>query len=55
MKAYPREMEQKDYIPYSEYIMKHCGGDRIICNGDTLIGAIEDGYLWEDYLDSIGE
>lgn len=38
---------------YAEYIMKHCRGDRMICNGDTLIQAIEDGYLAEDFIDSI--
>lgn len=37
---------------YSEYIMEHCHGDRIICNGDTLISAIEDGYLFEDFKNS---
>ena len=37
---------------YSEYIMEHCHGDRIICNGDTLICAMEDGYLFEDFKDS---
>lgn len=36
---------------YCEYIMDNCGGDRIICNGDTLIVAMEDGYLAEDFID----
>lgn len=40
---------------YAEYIMNHCGGERIICNGDTLVSAMEDGFLWDDFLDSIGE
>jgi hypothetical protein len=39
---------------YVNYIMEHSAGDRIICNGDMLIGAMEDNYLWEDYLDSLG-
>jgi hypothetical protein len=39
---------------YSEYIMEHCAGDRSIGNGDMLINAMEDNYLWEDYLDSLG-
>ena len=39
---------------YADYIMEHCGGDRIICNGDTLTEAMEDGYLWKDFLWSIG-
>lgn len=38
---------------YSEYIMEHCHGDRIICNGDTLIRAMEDGYLFEAFRDSL--
>lgn len=38
---------------YAEYIMEHAGGDRIICNGDTLLAAMEDGYLFNDYLESI--
>lgn len=39
---------------YAEYIMEHCQGDRVICNGDTLIEAMEDGYLWEAFLESKG-
>ena len=39
---------------YAEYIMAHCGGDRVICNGDTLLEAMEDGYLFEDFLDTLG-
>jgi len=39
---------------YSEYIINNCHGDRLICNGDTLVEAIEDQYLWEEFLDSIG-
>ncbi len=35
---------------YAEYIMDHCGGDRIICNGDTLLQAQEDGYLFAEFL-----
>jgi hypothetical protein len=49
-----RDIEDSDIEPYSQYIMDNCAGDRLICNGDMLVGAIEDGYLWEDYLDSIG-
>jgi hypothetical protein len=40
------------YDEYAEYVMTHCHGDRIICNGDTLISAMEDGYLYEDFKDS---
>ncbi len=38
---------------YAEYIMEHAGGDRIICNGDTLTCAMEDLYLAEDFIDSL--
>ena len=27
---------------YAEYIMEHSAGDRLICNGDTLLEAQED-------------
>lgn len=37
---------------YAEYIMEHSGGDRVICNGDTLLCAMEDFYLFEDFKDS---
>jgi S-adenosylmethionine:tRNA-ribosyltransferase-isomerase (queuine synthetase) len=36
---------------YAEYIMDNCHGDRIICNGDTLIRAMEDGYLFDAFRD----
>ena len=39
---------------YAEYIMDNCHGDRVICNGDTLIQAQEDFYLWEEFLESRG-
>lgn len=36
---------------YAEYIMEHgSNGDRVICNGDTLLQAQEDGYLFEEFL-----
>ena len=38
---------------YADYIMSHAAGDRIICNGDTLLCAMEDLYLFEDFIDSI--
>lgn len=34
---------------YATYIMEHAVGDRIICNGHTLIIAMEDGYLAEEF------
>lgn len=38
---------------YADYIMENCAGDRVICNGDTLIDAMEDLYLAEDFIDSL--
>jgi hypothetical protein len=38
---------------YAEYIMDHCHGDRVICNGDTLTDAMEDLYLFDDFKDSL--
>ena len=40
---------------YAIYIMGNCGGDRVIADGDTLITAMEDGYLWEEFLVSLGK
>jgi len=39
---------------YGEYIMNNCHGERAIGNGDALIVAMEQGYLWEAFLASIG-
>ena len=39
---------------YAEYIMDNAVGHRIICNGDTLIQAQEDFFLWEEFLESRG-
>lgn len=39
---------------YGEYIMNHCHGRRVIGNGDALIAAMEEYYLWEEFLDSMG-
>ena len=39
---------------YGEYIMNNCHGERVIGNGDALIAAMEDYYLWEEFLSSKG-
>lgn len=36
---------------YSEYIMNNSA--RLICNGDDLITAMEDGYLFDEFRDSL--
>lgn len=38
---------------YAEYIMDNCGGERVICNGHTLLDAMEDGYLADAFLASL--
>ena len=37
---------------YMEFIMTN--GERMICDGDMLLDAAEDGYLFEEFLASIG-
>lgn len=39
------------YDEYMEYIMENCQGERHIGNGDDLIIASEQGYLYEDFRD----
>ena len=38
---------------YAEYIMNNCAGERSIGNGDALLRAQEQGYLLEDFCESI--
>lgn len=40
------------YEEYSEFIMNNCHGERLIGNGDQLIRAMEDGYLYEAFRES---
>lgn len=40
---------------YAEFIMENSNGFRVICNGDMLIEAMEDEFLWEEFLDSLGD
>ncbi len=37
------------FTEHAEYIMDNCHGDRIICNGDDLVIAQEEGYLYEEF------
>jgi len=34
---------------HMDYILVHNDGERVICNGDTLIEAAEAGYLYEAF------
>lgn len=46
------EIDELTYSPeYAEFIMEHSKGDRTICNGDTLLQAQEDLYLFDAFLD----
>lgn len=38
---------------YADYIMDNCQGERVICNGDTLLTAMEDHYLLDSFLESL--
>lgn len=40
------------YEKYAEFLMNN-QSDRIICNGDTLLGAMEDGILLKEFKESI--
>ena len=48
--AYDNDTSLQDL--HMEYIMENCQGDRIIGNGDMLIDALEDGYLYDEFRDS---
>lgn len=38
---------------YAEYIYNNSAGDRIIGNGDMLIEAMEEGYLYDSFMSHI--
>lgn len=40
-------------IEYAQYIMNNCGGDRLICDGDMLTIAMEELYLFEQFLEHL--
>lgn len=46
------DLDDLMYSPeYSSYIMERAGGDRLICNGDSLTQAMEDGYMFEEFIE----
>jgi hypothetical protein len=54
LEEFEKKFDNNDYDEaYSEYIMANCAGNRMIGNGDMLITAIEEGYLYEEFRDSI--
>ena len=47
------ELDELQFSPeYATFIMEH--GDRYIPDGDTLLDAQQDGYLFEEFLESLG-
>lgn len=38
---------------YAEYIMDNCGGDRRICDQNSLVNAMEDQYLADEFVESM--
>lgn len=38
---------------YAQFIMNNYDGSRVICNSNTLLMAMEDGYLFEEFLSSL--
>ena len=36
---------------YADFIMEHSKGDRVICNGSSLLEAMEAGYLFDEFLE----
>jgi hypothetical protein len=45
------DSDEDMYALYMEYILENCQGERPIGNGDMLIEAAEDGYLYEAFRD----
>ena len=42
--------------PYADFIMEHGDpSERVICNGDTLLEAMEEGYLLNEFIATIVE
>jgi len=54
-KATQRQLDDLFYDGYGEYIYNNADPEYVvICNGDTLLEAMERGYLWAEFLASKG-
>lgn len=43
------------YDEYGSYIMENADSSEVaICNGDSLLMYMEQGYLWNEFLESVG-
>lgn len=51
--AIPNEEELQFSTEYADFIMANASSDRIICNGDTLLAAQEDLYMFDAFLESL--
>lgn len=40
-------------VEYAEFIMNNGSHDRVICNSETLLCAMEDSYLFDEFLESL--
>ena len=50
------EVSEGDYdAEYADFIMEHSAGERIVCNGDTLIAAMESGDYFDRFCDYLEE
>ncbi len=49
------QLDDSFYDGYGEYIYNNADPECVlICNGDTLLEAMESGYLWDEFLASKG-
>ena len=47
-------MFNADYsAEYAEFIINNSFGNRVICNGDSLLEAMEQGYMYQEFLETI--
>jgi hypothetical protein len=46
--GYGEDMDLEDQ--YADFIMRYDGGDRIICDGDMLLDAMDEGYLIDEFI-----
>lgn len=54
MSAYQDQLDEYRYSEdYAEYLMANADPTEVvICNGDTLLDAMESGYLFDEFLTS---
>lgn len=55
MKNYTdEELDEMSYSDeYAHFVMDNSTGDRCITNGNALLIAMEDGYMFEEFLKSL--